>query len=57
MILADLNNQVRKYISNAMLSIEDYRLDVKSGCFKIPPGFFINRFVFVGIFLPVQVLF
>ncbi len=40
-----------------MLGIENYRPDVKAECFEVPPGFFINRLVFGGNFLPIKVLF
>jgi hypothetical protein len=56
-VLADLNHQVKKYLSDAMLGIENYRLNIISGRFKIPSGFFIYYPVFGGNFLPVQILF
>jgi hypothetical protein len=55
-VLTDLNHKIQKYLSDAMLGIEDYRLDAKAGCFKIPSGFCINLLVFGGNFLPIQVL-
>jgi hypothetical protein len=56
-VLTDLNHEVRKYLSYAMLSIENYRLDIKADRFKTPSGFFIHSLVFGSNFLPVQVLF
>jgi hypothetical protein len=56
-VLTDLNYQVWKHLLNAMLGIEDHRLDVKASVFKIPSSFFVNRLVFGGNRLPIQVLF
>jgi hypothetical protein len=55
-VLTDLNHEVREYLSDAMLGIENYCLDMKAGCFKIPSGFFIDCLVFGSNFLPIQVL-
>jgi hypothetical protein len=56
-VLADLHNQVGKYLSDAMLGVENYRLDSKAGCFKMSSGFFIDYLVFGSYFFPIQVLF
>jgi len=56
MILADLYNQIREYIPDTMLGIDDNSLNGKTGLFQISSGFLVCRFAFGGYFLPIKVL-